>query len=108
MALREPVIEQKELGKAIAHVRGLYGLTQRTVADRTGLTVNFLSLVENGERTPSVDTLNAIAEAVGVPAELIQFLGSPEKPRNASFAKLVSATRAAIEAALQADAESKK
>jgi transcriptional regulator with XRE-family HTH domain len=64
------------LGKAIRELRELRGLTQREVAEAMGLTVNYLSLVENGKRGISIPHLNKLAEVLDVPASFITFLGS--------------------------------
>jgi transcriptional regulator with XRE-family HTH domain len=41
-------------------------LTQEAVAERAGLSVVFISLLENGHRTVSLDALLRIAKALGV------------------------------------------
>jgi transcriptional regulator with XRE-family HTH domain len=41
-------------------------LTQEMVAEKSGLSVVFISLLENGHRTISVDSLISIAKALGV------------------------------------------
>jgi transcriptional regulator with XRE-family HTH domain len=41
-------------------------MTQEKLAEKTGLSVVFLSLLENGHRTVSVDALLRIAKALGV------------------------------------------
>lgn len=53
------------IGKAVGYFRLQARMTQRTLADRTGLTVNYLSLLENGMRTPSLETLYKIAKVLG-------------------------------------------
>lgn len=55
------------LGNAIRTRRKLVGLTQEEMAEKTGLSVIFISLLENGHRTVSVDTLLRIAKAVKTP-----------------------------------------
>lgn len=52
-----------KLGEALKTYRG--GRTQREVAGATGLTVNYISLVEGGSRTPSVGVLAALAKLYG-------------------------------------------
>ena len=41
-------------------------LTQEEVAHRTGITRQFYSMIENGERTPSVKVAKKIASTLGV------------------------------------------
>ena len=55
------------MGDKIRHVRQSKGMTQRQVAgDR--ITRNMLSKIENGSATPSIKTLNYIAERLGLPS----------------------------------------
>ena len=61
------------MGEKIRRARQDKGLTQRQVAgDR--ITRNMLSKIENGSATPSIKTLNYIAERLGLPSSY--FLGS--------------------------------
>jgi transcriptional regulator with XRE-family HTH domain len=47
------------------------GLTLEQLAERSGLTPNYLGTVENGKRDPSISTVFAIASGLGVkPAEM--------------------------------------
>jgi len=55
------------LGNAIKVMRTAAGLKQKKLADMVGVSVNYLSLVENGKREPSLSFLNRLAEALGVP-----------------------------------------
>lgn len=93
------MIETKKLGQAIGEIRRLRGLTQKAVAEKTGLTINFMSLIENGERSVSLETLNRLAKAFQVPAEWITFLAGG-KPKNPAFVQLSEVTKEAIRAAL--------
>jgi len=64
--IREPSVEREPLrfGEPLRARRKHLGLTQQQVAESAGLTVNYLSLLENNRRTPSFDTLEALAEAL--------------------------------------------
>jgi len=47
-------------------------LSQETLAGKAGLSVSYISMLERGQRTPPLDTLEALAKALGVgPASLI-------------------------------------
>jgi transcriptional regulator with XRE-family HTH domain len=47
-------------------------LSQETLAKKAGLSVSYISMLERGQRTPPLDTLEALAKALGVtPASLI-------------------------------------
>ena len=51
------------------------GLTQEQLAERMGVSVGFLGMMEVGRRWPNIDMLFKIARALGVkPAELIEEL----------------------------------
>ena len=54
------------LGDAVRTHRKRLKMTQEKLAEKTGLSVVFLSLLENGHRTVSVDALLRIAKALGV------------------------------------------
>jgi transcriptional regulator with XRE-family HTH domain len=69
-------IDPVRLGAAIRELREMRGLTQQRVADQVGLTVNYLSLLENGKRGVSNPTLNRLAEALRISPAIITFLGT--------------------------------
>ena len=50
------------MGKRIAQLREGNGMTQKQLADRAGISVTFLSEVENGKRNISMGKLVSIAE----------------------------------------------
>jgi len=63
-----------EIGKAIRIVRQASEVRLREVAQAAGLSVPFLSLIESGNRQPSLQTLRRIAEALEVPPEALIIL----------------------------------
>jgi transcriptional regulator with XRE-family HTH domain len=47
-------------------------LSQETLAGKAKLSVSYISMLERGQRTPPLDTLESLAKALGVgPASLI-------------------------------------
>lgn len=58
-------------GNAIKRIRIELGIKQKEIAERTGLSVTYLSLVENNKANPSMDTLNEIADAMDIPLEIL-------------------------------------
>ncbi|MGB2984325.1 MAG: helix-turn-helix transcriptional regulator [Phycisphaerae bacterium] len=66
-----------ELGKAIRIVRDAKGIRLAALAERSGVSVPFLSLVEHGERQPSLAVLRKIADGLGIPAEVLIMLSQP-------------------------------
>jgi len=57
---------KKLLGKRIATLRRSKILSQEDFADKSGYSVEFISLVERGVNAPSVAGLEKIAKALGV------------------------------------------
>lgn len=55
------------VGRKLRELRTRRGLSLRALADRSGLNVNTLSLVENGKSSPSVSTLQQLSQALEVP-----------------------------------------
>ncbi len=54
------------LGKKIARLRQIKGLTQEDLAETTGLDRSYLSHIERGVANPSLSTLLRISAALGV------------------------------------------
>lgn len=57
---------KKRLGKRIAELRRVAGLSQEVLAKKAGYSVEFISLVERGENAPSVAGLDRLARALKV------------------------------------------
>ena len=66
MAVRESS-DVSIVGERIRERRKELGLNLRQLAQKTDLTASFLSLVERGHNTPSLDSLRRITEALDVP-----------------------------------------
>jgi transcriptional regulator with XRE-family HTH domain len=67
-----------DVGKRLRHFRELKGLSQSKIEERTGLVRSYISRVENGHISPSVETLEKFARALDMP--LYQLLYEGEKP----------------------------
>ena len=59
----------KNLGTNIKFYRKQLGLTQSGLALQVGLTSNYITLIETGKKTPSIQTLYDIAEKLKVDAK---------------------------------------
>jgi transcriptional regulator with XRE-family HTH domain len=74
-------------GRAIKLVRTAYGLTQAQLAERLSVGASHLSLIEAERRKPSLEVLEEIANALGVPVHLLALLASDayeiDDPKNA-------------------------
>jgi transcriptional regulator with XRE-family HTH domain/predicted Fe-Mo cluster-binding NifX family protein len=68
------------VGRKLRELRSRQGLSLRALADRSGLNVNTLSMVENGKSSPSVSTLQQLALALDVPIAAF-FESEPVKKR---------------------------
>lgn len=55
------------VGQQIRIARERRGLSQRALAERCGLSVNAISLIERGENSPTVSSLHLMATALNVP-----------------------------------------
>jgi transcriptional regulator with XRE-family HTH domain len=55
------------VGLKIRGLRNQRGFSLRALAERSGLNINTLSLIENGKSSPSVGTLQQLARALEVP-----------------------------------------
>jgi transcriptional regulator with XRE-family HTH domain len=65
---------QKKFGKRLRYLRRNRDITQEQLAELIGRTVQFVSLLERGEAAPSFETLEKLAEVLGVDvAELFKF-----------------------------------
>jgi DNA-binding XRE family transcriptional regulator len=62
-------MHRRVLGEKVRTYRKRAKLTQERLAEKTGLSVVFISLLENGWRTVSVDSLLRIARALKVRIE---------------------------------------
>jgi transcriptional regulator with XRE-family HTH domain len=70
----------RQLGSAARRVRESQGLTLTDVAASAGISAGMLSRLETGHVTPSLETLVALAGALGVrPALLLQQVGGDQE-----------------------------
>ncbi len=63
-----PALNDQEIniGQRLREIRALGGLTLRALAEKSGLNINTLSLIENGHTSPSVSTLQQLAQSLQV------------------------------------------
>lgn len=73
-----------KLGFAIQRCRHLKRMTMTELASAAGLSLSYLSLLEKGKRDdPSMNALERISAALGLPLSLLILLASEEE--NSSF-----------------------
>lgn len=78
------------VGAGIRRVRQEQGFTQAFLADRAGLSPNYVARLERGELGPSLFVASRICDALGVPLEVL--LGVP----SAASTKKPGAKRRAV------------
>lgn len=67
---------REKFGQRVRLMRSERGLTQEQLAERAGISVDFLSLIERGKSSPSFENLDELADALEVSvAELFNFEG---------------------------------
>ncbi len=64
------------IGRAVRVTRAFKGLSQQQLAECAGFDASYISLVESNRRRPRPETLEKLAEAMGVPSELLRLLGA--------------------------------
>lgn len=67
---------EQNYARAFRIIRAAFGLRQADLAERMPVTASQLSLIEAGKRQPSLKVVNALAQAVGMPAALVTLLAS--------------------------------
>lgn len=60
-----------EIGRAISSIRREKELSQTELARKANLSNSYLSEIEANKRTPDLNVLKKIADALGVPIELL-------------------------------------
>lgn len=59
------------IGKNIRKYRTAKGLRQEDLAEQTDLSINYIGMIERGEKTPSLETFINIVNAIGVSSDVI-------------------------------------
>ena len=71
-----------DLGRAIIDLCDIRGISQRELANKTGLSKTFHSLLENNHRAPSMETLNKLAKILDVPLYVIFYYATEDSDIN--------------------------
>jgi len=56
----------RQIGERIYELRKMRQFTQEELAQRAGISLSYLSMIERAQRTPYVETLMPIAAALGI------------------------------------------
>lgn len=65
-----------DIGKAIKLCRSQKGWTQFELSKRTGIAISHLSMIERNQRDPSMKAMQAMANAFGMPLNVLVFLAA--------------------------------
>jgi transcriptional regulator with XRE-family HTH domain len=65
----DPMQLRRAFGAQLRHSRLASGISQEELAYRTGMHRTYISLLERGARTPSLDIVFRLCEALGQPPE---------------------------------------
>jgi len=63
-----------EIGITIKELRKKKGIRQNRLAEKSGISQTYLSQIENGSRSATLDTLEKICEVLNVPLSILSFL----------------------------------
>lgn len=90
------------IGNAIKQCRKQCRMTQNELADKSGISAAYLSLIERNKRTdPGVNTLQELADSLNVPLSILVLLGTDDSDFSGIdetiIAKLKSATTSLME-----------
>lgn len=62
-------MDLKDMGKRMRQKRLSQGMTQEELAEKTGLSVVYIGMIERGERTPSLETFIQLADELDATAD---------------------------------------
>lgn len=95
----EMKIDNERVGKAIARLRVMRGLTQQQLNQQIGMKT--VQHIEQGRNKPSLETLNKIADALDIPAACIVLMGSTIDPAD----RVLSSLNSLLETTLSLEVE---
>lgn len=80
-----------DVGTRLKELREMRNISMRTLATKSGLSANALSMIERGKTSPSVSTLYKLADALGV--SITAFFGAETEKKQVVFLKSDERTR---------------
>ncbi len=66
------------IGETLKKLRKQRGLSQKALADKSGINQGFISEIENGKKSPGIDTLKSLSQTLEVPIGALA--GDPAYP----------------------------
>jgi transcriptional regulator with XRE-family HTH domain len=91
MALYQNDAVSVNIGDRLRSLREERNISMRSLATRSGLSANALSMIERGKASPSVSTLYKLAEALGI--SITSFFSSDAERKQVVFLKSDGRTR---------------
>ena len=85
MALYKQDAISVNIGERLRELREARNISMRSLATKSGLSANALSMIERGRASPSVSTLYKLADALGV--SITSFFGSDSERKQVVFLK---------------------
>lgn len=82
------------IGERLRELREARNISMRTLATRSGLSANALSMIERGRASPSVSTLYKLSDALGI--SITSFFGSDAERKQVVFLKSDERSRMAF------------
>ncbi len=71
-------MNNRSLGSVLKEAREKLGMTQRALADQTGVEPSHIAYIEHGTRRPSLSLVKRIADALGLNRRELLFLAHPD------------------------------
>ena len=85
MALYKQDAVSINIGERLRELREARNISMRTLATKSGLSANALSMIERGKASPSVSTLYKLSDALGV--SITSFFGTDAERKQVVFMK---------------------
>lgn len=64
-------MQMDSIGRNIRKYRQQKNMRQEDLAEKAGLSVNYIGMIERGEKCPALETFIAIVNALGVSADVV-------------------------------------
>lgn len=91
----------KTIGTNVAFFRRKKGITQRQLADKTNLSVSFISHIENNISKPSSESINNIAKVLGVSVSDLEVDDNLQKLKNEDIELIKLLTKLTIDTKIE-------
>lgn len=73
------------IGKALKRTRQFHRMTQTALAEQLGISKSYVSEIESGKKTPTIEVLQKYSEVFGVPASSFLLFSESLESGKATF-----------------------